>query len=45
MITVVALTTATASTPGSSPSSVADSLLISETTVKGPHCIWTSAIT
>ena len=45
MITVVALTTATATVPGSRPSSVADSLLISETTVKGPHCICTSAIT
>ncbi len=41
----MALTTATASLPGSRPSWRADSLLISETTVCGPHCISTSAIT
>ena len=31
--------------PGSRPSWSADSVLISETTVNGPHCIWTCAIT
>src|SRR5664279_1953278 len=45
MITVVALTTATANLPGSSFISRAASLLISDTTVCGPHCISTWAIT
>ena len=45
MITVVALTTATASRPGSSRISRAASLLISDTTVCGPHCTSTCAIT
>ena len=43
--TFVDLITATASTPGSSPSSRTASLLISETTRCGPHCISTWAIT
>ena len=45
MITVVALTTATANRPGSSCISRAASLLISDTTVCGPHCTSTCAIT
>src|SRR5258705_979247 len=44
-ITVVALTTATATLPGSRSSSRTASALINETTVKGPHCISTCAIT
>src|SRR6202022_2609075 len=44
-ITVVALTTATATLPGASSSSRTASALINETTVKGPHCISTWAIT
>ena len=43
--TFVDLITATASTPGSSPSSRTASLLISDTTRCGPHCISTWAIT
>ena len=45
MITVVALTTATATLPGSSFNSRAASVLIRETTVCGPHCISTWVIT
>ena len=44
-MTVVALTTATATLPGSRFSSRTASALISETTVNGPHCISTWAIT
>ena len=44
-MTVVALTTATASRPGSSCISRAASLLISDTTACGPHCTSTWAIT
>jgi hypothetical protein len=40
-ITVVALTTATATLPGSSFSSRTASVLIKDTTVYGPHCIST----
>ena len=43
--TCVDLTEATASTPGSSRSSVAASADISDTTRKGPHCKSTCAIT
>ena len=42
---MVALTTATARLPGSSFNSRAASVLISETTVCGPHCISTCVIT
>src|SRR5699024_10164532 len=45
MTTWVALTTALAILPGSSPSSRAASLLIRDTTRKGPHCSSTWAIT
>ena len=38
MMTVVALTTAVATDPSSRPSSRTASLLISDTTRKGPHC-------
>src|SRR6202000_1876525 len=44
-ITVVALTMATARLPGSSFSSWAASVLISDTIVCGPHCISTRVIT
>ena len=44
-MTVVALTTATATLPGSRCRSRTASALISETTVNGPHCISTCAIT
>ena len=44
-MTSVDFTTATASTPGTSPSSRTASLLISETTRCGPHWISTCAIT
>src|SRR5690606_14247069 len=44
-ITCVAFTTATASAPGRSPSSSTASELISETTLCGPHCTSTCAIT
>src|SRR5699024_6876400 len=43
--TWVLFTTATARTPGSSPSSRTASVLINETTRCGPHCISTCAIT
>src|SRR6185295_19987217 len=43
--TFVDLITATASDPGCSPRSLAASLLISDTTRCGPHCISTCAIT
>src|SRR5699024_6448653 len=43
--TWVAFTTALATVPGASPSSRAASLLIRDTTRKGPHCSSTCAIT
>ncbi len=44
-MTVVALTTATATLPGRSCNSSAASVLINDTTVNGPHCISTWVIT